>query len=314
MIALLPESFGLIGLVAILLGVLAVVGLLMRATSKGGRTVREGRVLGIIGRKGAGKSLLATHELLRSIGVRQVCQKCTKDHGEKIVHRGHVATNGSLKVNERQAEYVHIVKGWWDIVGERPREEWGPKGEDRYYFKLPHKTLILLDEFDLWLPAKQGETVPEHVRWYLKQCRKGIQEVMWIAQHESRVALGARLLTDELGHVTRGLFGGKKVEFYEVENYRKPGRKPDWTFRYRVTSKIANAYDTYELLMPDDDPELARDVARSGRGGSSAPRSLHAGKLSPVTPSENNTTPVGSIQVSRPDPTGVAAHDSTHVA
>lgn len=244
--------WGVLGVAAL---VLAALGYLMRGASTGPRLVREGRVVGIVGRKGHGKTLFAVHELLRSLGVKQRCHKCSREMGRRVTHPVHIASNLTIDVPEKHRDLFHRIDGWDDIVGVVR----GDDGQDRYVFLLPHCTLIMLDEAHLFAPAKQGEQLPEAVRWYLSMLRHDVQELIWVTQHESRVSLGLRLQTDELGLCRKGLLRQMSVRFFEPENFRKMGARPDWTFRYRVTKKLAAAYDTYAMLQPDQSSEGIRN-------------------------------------------------------
>lgn len=245
----------------------SVLGLLMRSSSKGFRRVRAGRVTGVVGRKGHGKTLFATHEMLRTIGTRQFCAKCSDEQGRKVFHRATIASNGTLKVPAgKEAYYVHL-DSFDDIATV------GADGKPEVH--LPHMTFVVIDEAHLrgWFPAQAGTMLPAIVQWYLSQCRKPVHEVMWVTQHETRCSAGLKVLTDEMGLCTKGSFKAMKVRFWEPENFRRMAGpkplKPDWTFRYRVTRRVAAAYNTYELLMPDLDqlaPARKKPAAAEGRG------------------------------------------------
>lgn len=233
--------------------VTALLALGMRFTSTGARLFREGRVTGIVGRKGHGKTLFSVHEMLRHVGRRIPCKdpSCPDKY-----HRGVIASNGALNLPPDLASLFIAVDGWDDLL------------------TLPHGTLVVIDEAHLWAPAIAGRELPAHVRWYLSQCRKLHHEVVWVSQHEDRVALNLRRQTDEIGICARGMFRKMKVDFFDVEDVRKRGVRPQWTFRYRVSKKLASAYDTYALLQPEVESETVGFLngrpatARQGGAGS----------------------------------------------
>lgn len=212
--------------------VLVVLMLLMRRSSTGERPFRPGFVTGIVGRKGHGKTLFVTHELLRHVGRKHKCQKCSIDQGRTVVHVGRIAANFKLRVPANLREYVSHVTRWEDL-------------ED-----LQHGTLCAIDEahMDGWMPAKAGKQLDPYVRWVLAQCRKLEVELLWSCQHEDRVALEGRRQTDEIGICRKGLMRRMAVRFYEPEDARKKDVKPSWTYRYKVTKRVAAAYNTYELI------------------------------------------------------------------
>lgn len=219
----------------------------MRYTSTGVRRLREGRVTGIVGRKGHGKSLFTVHELLRSIGNEQVCKLCSRNAGRRVTHRVTIASNVNLTLPPDQRPYFRLVRGVDDL------------------YNLPHMTFVALDEVQLWWPAIQGQQLPERVVKLITQCRKLVLEIVWISQHEDRVALGLRRLTDEIGVCERGWGKFMRVRLYQPENVRKP-KLHEWTFRYRVTKKLAAAYNTYEFMEPQSEG-LTDQPARAASGG-----------------------------------------------
>lgn len=216
-----------------------VLGLFMRFWSKGPRRLREGRVTGIIGRKGHGKSMFMVHEALRTLGEKQLCAKCTDEQGRKVFHPRRVAANFDLRAPEaRHQQYVHRIRSFDDL------------------YDLPHMTLCFIDEIGIWFPAANGAPpLPESVRHMLGQCRKYVLEIVWCTQREDRVTLGVRAQTDEIGICRKGAFRQMSVRFFEPEDVQqgrpKNNIKPLWTYRYRVNRKLGRAYNTYEFIALD---------------------------------------------------------------
>lgn len=226
---------GLWALAALLLLGLASLVFSMRRTSTGSRVVRWGRVTGVVGRKGHGKTLFAVHELLRTVGHPQACKKCSADEGRRVTHRQAVAFNGALTAPGLPVELVHNVTCWADL------------------YKLPHSCFVVIDEIgmDGWAPSS-GQILPAEATHMLAQCRKYGLEIMWIAQHEARVSSGLRQQTDEMGRCRRGFLGQMRVDFFEPENLRVVKQKPLWTFRYRVSARLGAAYDTFQFIESSD--------------------------------------------------------------
>lgn len=231
-------------------GACGLLGFFMRRSSKTDRRIREGRVTAVIGRKGHGKSLFATHEALRTLGRKQLCRKCTDEQGRKVSHPRRVAANFELRAaNPRHQQFVHHVADFDDV------------------YELPHMTLVILDELGIPFPASTGaKPLPAHVRHMLGQCRKYVLEFLWLAQREDRVTLGVRAQTDEMGIARKGMFRIMTLKYYEPEDVSngraKNGIKALWTYRYRVTRKLGRAFNTYEFIALTVDPDRAAARAR----------------------------------------------------
>lgn len=233
---------------AFLGAVLVVLMLLMRRSSTGDRPFRPGFVTGIVGRKGHGKTLFVTHELLRHVGRKHKCQKCSIEQDRNVFHVGRIAANFKLQVEPKLRQYVApVITRWEDLE------------------RLEHGTLAAIDEahMDGWMPAKAGKQLDPYIRWVLAQCRKLEVELLWSCQHEDRVALEGRRQTDELGVCRKGLLRRMSVRFYEPEDARKKDVKPAWTYRYKVTKRVARAYNTYELI-PYSGTQAAAAPAKPG--------------------------------------------------
>lgn len=273
----------------------------MRWESKSARYFVEGRVTGIVGRKGHGKSLFAVHETLRHLGNPVWCRECG------VKHRGVVASNTRLDLPAQLVPFYLFVESWDDLLS------------------LPHATLVVLDEVHLWAPAVQGQQLPPRVRWLLSQCRKLHLEIMWVSQHEDRVSLGLRRQTDEVGICRRGFVKASMcVRFFDIDELPRARQhqrganrvRPLWVFRYRVTRKLAAAYDTYQLLQPSSDTDEAVSVSRSERAGgplaaaaarNELGRQLHPPRwsrsLSPARPpSDDFSSPAADVEASVTEP------------
>ena len=240
-------------------GVLPVLGLIAVATlalyvvtqhaSKGERKFQEGRVVGVTGKKGHGKTIFGVHELLRHVNGRYPCRECSTLEGRRVNHDGHIATNGSISVPEHLAARVHHLTNWDDVKA------------------LPHGCLVMLDEVHLmgWAPALAGQTLPADVQWILSQCRKLHLEIMWISQDLGNVSAGLRRQTDEIARCQKSYFRRMSISFFEiVGGVPQFNAKAAWKYAYRVTSKLAASYDTYELLaMVPTGAGVAREAGRS---------------------------------------------------
>jgi hypothetical protein len=237
---------GLWVLAGLALGLVSLLVMFMRLSFRGGRTLRIGKVTGVIGRKGHGKSLFLVHEMLRSAGQVQLCPICTNREGHRVTHRITVASNCELQLPAKLQPYYRFIDCWDDL------------------YDLPHMTLAVVDEIGMagWAPADQTYRLPKKAVWFLAQCRKLGIEFMWCAQREDRVTVGLRSQTDEVGYCARGYLRTMRVRFVEPEDVpklrsRAKGFRPDWVYRYRVTRRLARAYNTFQLVAHDEPaPEM----------------------------------------------------------
>lgn len=230
--------FGLLPVMGLIAAATAVLLLFTRASMKGDRRFSEGRVLGITGKKGHGKTIFGVHELLRHVGRRYYCRKCSDATGVKTFHTGHIASNGSLFLSAELRPLFHRVSSWADLAD-------GAEG------LLPHGTLIMVDEAHLagWAPAQAGQVLPPDVQHLLSQCRKYCYEIMWISQDLGNVSSGLRRQTDEIARCQRSYFRQMRISFFEiVGGVPQFAAKPSWRYGYRVTKRLGRSYNTYELL------------------------------------------------------------------
>lgn len=259
---------GLFAVTGLMCAAALVVAWLMRSSSTGYRRLREGRVTGIIGRKGHGKTLFAVHEMLRHVGSDQHCRKCSGRLGRKVTHKGVIVSNVKLDVGPALSRFFVHITSLDHLMSLLPTDP-----ADETTGGVPHCSLVIIDEAHLWFPAKAGVSIDASVASFLAQCRKYAVEVIWIAQREDRASLGLRAQTDEVGICQRGYFRQMTVRFCEPEvvaqlRAKKKDVRADWTFRYRVTDRVARAYDTYQLI----DTTAASDVAPEDPRGTRGPQ------------------------------------------
>jgi len=271
-------DLGLLPLLIPVAVMFAVFWLLSRRSSQGVRPFRAGFVTIVTGRKGHGKSIFAVHEMLRHVGQPVYCKKCTSKpelreqfgafrgrFSSKWFHYGHVATNAALTVDNDLAQYVHVVTGWEEL-GEWVRDD---LGNLTIRERLPHGTLLVIDEAHLWCPAKAGEVLPERQKLLLSQLRKLMVEAVFVTQNVLNVAVGLRRQTDEIGVCRKGMWSRMTIRFWDPEEVNRPGCKSLWRYGYKVTKRLAAAYDTFELIVPADDVDAGLPAQRAGRNSTS---------------------------------------------
>lgn len=136
--------------------------------------------------------------------------------------------------------------------------------------------LVVIDEAHLWFPARMSLRLPPSWLAMVSQTRKNGWDILWAAQHESRVDRALRdvsswqwLCSAWLSWAGRPMFF--KATSYEPEFFRDPKRKSVTTFRM-FSPRVAAAYDTYQRLTVAEHATSHSDVyaAKSTRGRTSS--------------------------------------------
>lgn len=127
--------------------------------------------------------------------------------------------------------------------------------------------LVLIDEAHLWFPARLSMKLPPSLLMKLSQTRKMGWDLIWIAQHETRVDKVLRDVTNWLwlcNHWLPGMGGGWfTATCWEPEKFRKPKKHAQRSVR-RFDQSIADAYDTFESLVVADHVAQVKDHYGSG--------------------------------------------------
>jgi hypothetical protein len=144
--------------------------------------------------------------------------------------------------------------------------------EPEHLLDLP-PSLVVIDEAHLWFPARMSLKLPMSWMAKMSQTRKSGWNLIWSAQHETRVDRLIRDVSDWLTLSSAwGWTNGHPRLFttstYEPERFRKKGQVAARSMSF-YSSRIANSYDTLQRITQaahtaqKDDP-----YARSRSGGS----------------------------------------------
>lgn len=200
--------------VCALLGLVIVVADHRTASKQGDRT--SGKVVGVVGRMGSGKSYFAVRMAYTRIKA-----------GATVV------TNFTMNLPPELADRWRRFDGWESMLDL----------ED---------CVVIIDEAHLWAPSSEHRNFPMIARWKMAQARKFGLDVYWISQHEDRVNRTLRDLTNMI-YVCQSYFDGKyfSAKGYEPEKLRRKDQHIDRR-GYRFDLAIASLYDTLEILELDD--------------------------------------------------------------
>lgn len=131
--------------------------------------------------------------------------------------------------------------------------------------------LIVLDEAHLWFPARMALKLPMSWLAGMSQTRKKGWDLIWSAQHESRVDRVVRDVTSWMW-LTGAWFSHNDhpvlfaASSWEPEFFRRPDRRFTRSF-HLFNRRIAEAYNTHGQIEQADHTRDSKDVY-SKRNGS----------------------------------------------
>lgn len=132
--------------------------------------------------------------------------------------------------------------------------------------------LVVIDEAHLWFPARMSLKLPMSWLAGMSQTRKRGWDLIWAAQHESRVDRAIRDVTSWMWlceswfrHNDHPLLFVAKS--YEPEDFRRP-KKVLTRYVHFFSRRVAEAYNTHESLIQADHTHQANDVYAQRRNGS----------------------------------------------
>ena len=193
----------------------------------GGDDKTRGKVLGIVGKMGSGKSYMATR-----IAYKRML------NGAKIV------TNFTMHLEcpggkHRRFRCPCKLAPQWQKFNDWPD-------------LLPlTNAVVIIDEADLFAPSNDFNAITDEVRWKMKMARKHKLDIYWISQHENRMNRILReYLTNEIA-ICRSFFGGKyfSAKFYDPSTIRKGSSEHTMRIGYFLNKRIANLYNTLETIQ-----------------------------------------------------------------
>lgn len=247
---------------------LLVLVVIMRST---GVDAQSGKVIGIIGKMGSGKSFFA---------VRMAYQR--------MLRGAEIYTNFSMNLGPThetpcgdKCQAKGRRPGRCRCVKHCPCQLAGRwhRFEGWEQFATITNAVVIIDEADLYAPAYDAKAIPDYIKWKLKMCRKHKVDLYWIAQSETQVSRILRLtLTNEI-RVCQSWFGGK---LFTAKTYPPAhvGRAKKHTGRsgFLMRSNVAGLYDTLETIRGNEDggdgtmaqANALADAHESGRAGRAA--------------------------------------------
>lgn len=132
--------------------------------------------------------------------------------------------------------------------------------------------LVVIDEAHLWFPARMALKLPMSWLSGMSQTRKKGWDLLWAAQHETRIDRAIRDVTEWM-HLCSAWFSydDHPVLFayrtYEPEYFRRDGKVMGRGYNL-FSKRVAEAYNTHESLTQADHTHQKDDAYAKRRGGS----------------------------------------------
>lgn len=199
----------------------------------------SGRVHGVVGHMGSGKSLYCVLELWRRL--------CA---GKRVATNFTMSFSCDCKkgARDRDGDFpeLHDKKCWT-----HKRTQWTRFTGWEQLASL-RDCIVVLDEAHLYAPALSGFTLPISARWAISMCRKNRVDLYWITQHEDRVTKSLKDLTTEMVQCKRRPWGCQ-AKAWAPEDFRKKAETKRWLWSktYRPKGKVITLYNSMELILPD---------------------------------------------------------------
>lgn len=130
--------------------------------------------------------------------------------------------------------------------------------------------LVAIDEAHLWFPARMALRLPMSWLAGMSQTRKAGWDLLWAAQHESRVDRVVRDVTSWM-HLCSAYFSsnGHPVVFmartWEPEFFRRPDKSMGRSVNF-FSQRVADAYNTHESLTQAEHTVDKKDVYAKRNG------------------------------------------------
>lgn len=238
-------------------GFLLIIGILTMPKTDRVSSKIGGKVVGIAGRMGSGKTYMAvmiaySHVLFGHDVRTNFTMDLEEKYYEPRLSRTGVLTGIARKTIEQARKRKQTPSGmpWWHCLP-RCSKPWAYFTGWEQFAELDN-AVVVIDEAQLYAPSYKPLAFPLIARWKLAMARKFKLDVYWVSQHEDRVNSTLKHLTNII-YVCNAWFGSKyfSAKGYEPEYVRKAKRHIARR-GYRFKLDNAKLYDTLEIITPDE--------------------------------------------------------------
>lgn len=241
-----------LAILGIAVALLLVVSVLSAVTSRG-YAFAPGRVQGVVGLMGSGKSLFVMARVIMPVARDLSRGKPIVGHTGRPLQR--IITNFTIDLPYPDVEVI-VLDGnrVWEHLVDLANEFGGHLD-----------AIVVIDEAHLYVPSakiKMGQLAA----YICSMARKLNSELWWVTQNEMKVHKRLRDDTQLIWKVRRSatlaalVLGASKnftARAYEPESMRGINATPVDQRRYRLTKPVMKAYNSFELIVPDADIDVS---------------------------------------------------------
>lgn len=237
-----------------------------------GATLREGRITGLTGLMGGGKSTLAALYIVRpwlrkgrtlvtNFGVEPAKQRLT---GRAVLLSSEnfledllgIGVGGSFVDTGCRCSKYCKEHGHVDECGAARCENYG-----RRLRCSCEGIKLIIDEAQVFVPANNSRSLPIELKSWITLTRKNHIEMVWLAQSHKDVHAMLRRMTAEMWHCT-DLEAQLVAQRFGVEA-GEPGMRPLDKIGYRWNISADGMFNSWEIIIPAKDAiEMAGQLSR----------------------------------------------------
>jgi Zonular occludens toxin (Zot) len=227
---------------------------LASSVTDGGK-IREGMVLGVVGKMGYGKTsfIVSNYAIPALRAGRTVVANFTirADDlpGQCVRLEAHqfgadlLGIGSSLNTDPTTGE---PVTGWfYDTAC-----TCGKDGNDRVQCGC-NAAVVVLDEAHLFVPASNSRPLPVELMQWFTMARKNHVQVIWATQYWKWVHSAARRLSSQIWVCEPGKMRGNHVaNCHEPFALEQRESVPLASIKYQITESLVSRYDSWEVVVP----------------------------------------------------------------
>ena len=121
---------------------------------------------------------------------------------------------------------------------------------------------IVLDEAQVFVPANNSKSLPIELKSWITLARKNHIELIWLAQSHKDVHAMLRRMTGELWRCVEAEGLGLVSQRFRMEG-GEPGKEPTETLRYQWAPRAEGMFNSWEIIIPARDAlEMAGKLSK----------------------------------------------------
>ncbi|MDZ4233374.1 MAG: zonular occludens toxin domain-containing protein [Dietzia sp.] len=275
----------------------------------GGKLLEEGKVRGVIGLMGHGKSTLAALHIVRpwlargrtivaNFGIEPDAQGLS---GTVVFLTSATFLEDLLEIGT-DGTFVSTLCSCSKNGGcvDHPDHP-VPTGCARCkkWLRCPcNGVKVVIDEAQVFIPANNSKSLPIELKSWITLMRKNHIELTWLAQSHKDVHAMLRRMTSEMWKCNKDFGVGLVAQRYACEA-GEPGQEPTETIKYMWSPKADGMFNSWEIIIPARDAlEMAGKLSKKYVDRLQATQDRRRG--GGVADEVGATTPAAPVEVAEP--------------